>query len=91
VETLRRFNVAPHVTQRSRGSAIAKRTTRHFGYAISQRARKRIEEVFGWLKTIGTLHKLRHRGKERVDWIFTFSMAAYNMVRMRNIELQETG
>jgi len=91
VETLRRFNVTPHVTQKSRGSAIDKRTTRHVGYAISLRARKRIEEVFGWLKTIGTLQKLRHRGKERVDWIFTFATAAYNMVRMRNIELQETG
>jgi hypothetical protein len=79
------------VTQKSRGSAIDKRTTRHVGYAISLRARKRIEEVFGWLKTIGTLQKLRHRGKERVDWIFTFATAAYNMVRMRNIELQETG
>jgi len=91
VETLRRFNVTPHVTQKSRGSAIDKRTTRHVGYAISLRARKRIEEVFGWLKTIGTLQKLRHRGKERVDWIFIFATAAYNMVRIRNIELQETG
>jgi transposase len=91
VETLRQFNITPHVAQKSRGSAIDRRTTRHVGYGISQRVRKRIEEVFGWLKTIGTLQKLRHRGKERVDWIFTFATAAYNMVRMRNIELQETG
>lgn len=91
VETLRQHNITPHVTQKSRGSAIDRRTTRHVGYAISQRARKRIEEVFGWLKIIGTLQKLRHRGKERVEWIFTFATAAYNMVRMRNIELQETG
>jgi len=91
VETLRQHNITPHVAQKSRGSALDRRTTRHVGYAISQRARKRIEEVFGWLKMIGTLQKLRHRGKERVAWIFTFATAAYNMVRMRNIELQETG
>lgn len=91
VETLRQHNITPHVAQKSRGSAIDKRTSRHVGYAISQRARKRIEEVFGWLKIVGTLKKLRHRGKERVDWIFTFATAAYNMVRMRNIELQGAG
>jgi IS5 family transposase len=90
VETLRQHNVTPHIAQKSRGSAIDKRTSRHVGYAISQRARKRIEEVFGWLKMVGTLKKLRHRGKERVDWIFTFAAAAYNMVRMRNIELRGT-
>ena len=60
-------------------------------YSLSQRARKRVEEIFGWLKTVGTLHKLKHRGRERVGWIFTLATATYNMVRMRNIELQGAG
>ena len=67
------------------GSAIDGRTTRHAGYAISQRKRKRIEECFGWLKTIALLRKVRHRGVCKVDWIFTFACAAYNLVRMRNL------
>lgn len=91
VETLRQHNITSEVTQKFRDSAIERRTTRHFGYAISQRARKRIEEAFGWLKIFGTLQKLRHQGKERVEWIFTFATTVYNMVRMRNIEQQETG
>jgi Transposase DDE domain len=62
-----------------------RRTTRHTGYAISQKKRKRIEECFGWLKTIALLHKVRHRGTLKVDWIFTFACAAYNLVRMRNL------
>src|SRR5258707_15373404 len=64
---------------------IDARTTRHAGYAISQRKRKRIEECFGWLKTIALMRKLRHRGVCRVDWIFTLACAAYNLVRMRNL------
>lgn len=82
------MNVTPHVAQndkRSGGSAIDARTTRHAGYAVSQRRRKRIEEVFGWMKTIGVLRKTRHRGLERVQWLFTFTAAAYNLVRMRNL------
>jgi hypothetical protein len=67
------------------GSAIDGRTTRYPGYTVSQRKRKRIEECFGWLKTIALMRKVRHRGVCRVDWIFTFVCAAYNLVRMRNL------
>jgi len=80
--------VTPHVSQNHAqpgGSAIDARTTRHAGYKISQRKRKRIEECFGWLKTIALLRKVRHRGVCKVDWIFTFACAAYNSVRMRNL------
>jgi transposase len=88
VAQLREMVVTPHVAQNdtNRRSAIDGRTTRHAGYAISQRKRKRIEEIFGWLKTVGGLRKLRHRGHERVDWMFTFTVAVYNLVRMRNLE-----
>src|SRR6202011_22912 len=69
----------------ARGSAIDGRTTHHPGYHRSQKKRKRIEECFGWLKTIALLRKVRHRGVCKVDWIFTFACAAYNLVRMRNL------
>jgi transposase len=88
VAQLRERNVTPHVAQnvnRNGGSAIDGRTTRHSGYALSQRKRKRIEEVFGWLKTVGALRKTRHRGVFKVGWVFTFAAAAYNLVRMRNL------
>jgi transposase len=88
VAVCRSMKVTPHVAQnhkRSGGSAIDGRTTRHPGYALSQRKRKRIEECFGWLKTIALMRKLRHRGVCTVDWIFTFACAAYNLVRMRNL------
>ena len=88
VKQVREFNVTPHVAQnihRRKKSAIDKRTTRHAGYAVSQQRRKRIEEIFGWLKTVGLLRKLRHRGIEKVRWIFKFSVAAYNLVRIRNL------
>ena len=88
VAETRAMNVTPHVAQndgRPGGSAIDGRTTRHAGYKISQRKRKRIEEVFGWLKTIAGLRKTRHRGIFRVGWVFTFAAAAYNLVRMRNL------
>jgi transposase len=88
VRACRDLQVSPHVAQnvgRRGGSAIDARTTRHAGYAISQKKRKRIEECFGWLKTIALLRKLRHRGTWKVDWIFTFACAAYNLVRMRNL------
>ena len=64
-----------------RNSAIDGRTTRHAGYAISQRKRKRVEEIFGWLKTVGGMRKLRHRGLHIVRWMFTFAAAAYNLGR----------
>jgi len=81
-------DVTPHVACTSdvrRRSAIDGRTTRHPGYAVSQRKRKRVEEIFGWLKTVGVLRKTRHRGRARVDWIFTFAAAAFNLVRIRNL------
>ena len=71
--------------RRSSGSAIDDRTTRHAGYAISQQKRKLIEQVFGWMKTVGGLRKLRHRGGELVDWIVTFAAAAYNLIRLRTL------
>ena len=67
------------------GSAIDRRTTRHWGYNVSQKKRKRIEECFGWLKTIALLRKVRHRGVYKVHWIFTLACAAYNLVRIRNL------
>jgi len=88
VKECRHMGVTPHVAQnhaRPGGSAIDGHTTRHPGYAISQRKRKRIEECFGWLKTIALLRKLRHRGVCKVHWIFTLACAAYNLVRMRNL------
>jgi transposase len=89
VSQLRELNTTPHVAQnvnRSGGSAIDERTTRHAGYAISQRKRKRVEEVFGWMKTIALQRKTRFRGTERVGWMFTLAAAAYNLVRMRNLQ-----
>jgi hypothetical protein len=86
VRECRNMYVTPHVAQnlaRPGGSAIDGRTTQHPGYRISQKKRKRIEECFGWLKTIALLRKVRHRGTLKVDWIFTFACAAYNLVRMR--------
>jgi len=81
VEELRTLNVRPHVAQKRR-SAIDGRTTRHAGYATSQRIRKRIEEAFGWIKTIAGLRKTRFVGRARTDWAFTFAAAAYNLVRL---------
>lgn len=84
VDALRDINVTPHVAQNvvNRRSAIDGRTTRHPGYGVSQRIRKRIEEVFGWAKTTGGLRKTRHRGKDRVGWMFTLTATAYNLVRL---------
>lgn len=90
----RHMKVTPHVAQnvkRSGGSAIDERTTRHDGYAVSQRKRKRVEECFGWLKTIALVRKVRHRGIAKVGWIFTFAAAAYNLVRMRNLLARPVG
>lgn len=85
VEDLRQMGVTPHVAEKKKHSAVDGRTTRHPGYAISQRKRKLVEEPFGWMKTVGLLHKLRHRGLPMVDWVFTFTSAAYNLVRIRNL------
>jgi len=89
VAGLRAAKVTPHVAQNNkrRKSAIDERTTRHPGYEVSQRKRKRVEEIFGWLKTVGLLRKTRHRGLELVGWIFKFATAAYNLVRIRNLAL----
>jgi IS5 family transposase len=85
VTPTRQLGITPHVAQKDAGSRIDGRTTRHPGYAISQRKRKLIEQVFGWMKTIGGLRKLRHRGGELVDWIVTFTAAAYNLIRLRTL------
>ena len=85
VEGARAAGVTPHVAAKTKGGAIDGRTTRHAGYAVSQRKRKAIEEVFGWLKTVAGLRKLRHRGTALVDWLLTFACAAYNLVRLRRL------
>ena len=84
VNELRSMNVTPHVAQNTSGrsSAIDGRTTRHGGYAVSQRIRKRIEEAFGWIKTVAGQEKTSFRGRDRVAWAFTFAAAAYNLVRL---------
>ena len=84
VNELRSMNVTPHIAQNTSGrsSTIDGRTTRHAGYAVSQRIRKRIEEAFGWIKTIAGQEKSRFRGRDRVGWAFTFAAAAYNLVRL---------
>ena len=93
VANLRAMHATPHLAQYTetahRGSAIDGRTTRHAGYVLSQRKRKIVEQSFGWMKTIGGLRKLRHRGGPLVTWIFTFAAAVYNIVRLRRL-LQAT-
>jgi transposase len=88
----RHMNVTPHVAQNNKGrrSAIDGRTTRHPGYEVSQQKRKRVEEIFGWMKTVGGMRKLRHRGLELVGWMFTLTAAAYNLVRIRNLSTSVT-
>ncbi len=92
VHLLREMGVTPHVAQypetAHRGSAIDARTTRHPGYAVSQQKRKLVEQCFGWMKTIGLLRKLRHRGGARVNWTFIFTAATFNLVRMRTLLAQ---
>jgi IS5 family transposase len=89
VEDLREIRVTPHVAQKRKGSSLDGRTVRHEGYQISQRFRKRVEEVFGWMKTVGCYRKTRFRGVERVALGFTLAATAYNLVRMRNLALQQ--
>jgi IS5 family transposase len=92
VHGARALGVTPHVAQfpdtPHRGSAIDGRTTRHRGYDMSQRKRKLVEQAFGWMKTVGLLRKLRHRGGPLVHWIFTFAAATYNLVRLRTLLAQ---
>jgi transposase len=92
VASLRGLQVTPHVAQHTanRSSAIDGRTTSHPGYVVSQQKRKLVEEIFGWLKTTGLLRKTRHRGAERVGWMFVFGVAAYNLIRIRNLAAQPT-
>ena len=87
VEELRTLNVRPHVARNTSGrrSAIDRRTTRHPGYAKSQRIRKRIEEGFGYIKTVAVLRKTRHRGTARVGFMFTLAATAYNLVRISKL------
>jgi hypothetical protein len=90
VASLRAIGVTAHVAQNEhahRSSAIDACTTQHQGYAVSQRKRKRVEEIFGWIETVAGLRKTKHRGRKRVDWMFTFAAAAYNLVRLRNLTL----
>jgi transposase len=94
VAECRHMNVTPHVSQnvkRNGGSAIDGRTTRHAGYEVSQRKRKRIEECFGWLKDIALMRKVKHRGLKKVAWVFTFAAAVYNLVRMKNLMANSVG
>ena len=93
VKETRNMNATPQVAQNNKGrkSAIDGRTTRHPGYAISQQKRKRVEEIFGWMKTVGGMRKLRHRGLQLVGWMFTFAAAAYNLVRIRNLATANAG
>ena len=90
VNELRSMKVTAHVAQNTSGrsSAIDRRTTRHSGYGVSQRIRKRIEEAFGWIKTIAGQEKSRFRGRDRVGWAFTFAAAAYNLVRLPKLIVQ---
>jgi hypothetical protein len=88
VAGLRAQRATPHVAQHEtarRSSVIDRRTTRHPGYGVIQRKRKHIKEIFGWLKTVGLMRQTRHRGLDRVDWMFTFATAVYNLVRIRNL------
>ena len=81
------MNITPHMAQNdtNRRSAVDERTTRHAGYEVSQRKRKRAEQSFGWMKMVGMLRKVKLRGIDKVGWLFTFTGAAYNLCRLRNL------
>jgi transposase len=87
VRELRGMNITPHVAQNTtnRRSAVDERTTRHAGYEVSQQKRKRVEQSFGWMKMVGMLRKVKLRGIDKVGWLFTFTGAAYNLCRLRNL------
>jgi len=84
ITDMRAQDVTPHVAQK-RHSAIDDRTTRHPGYRLSQIIRKTVEHPFGWLKAAAGLRQVKVRGRDRVDWAFTFRVAAFNLIRMQNI------
>jgi len=89
VAQLREINITPHVTQHQRRrSCIDGRTTRHPGYTISLQKRKRIEQIFGWIKNVALFRKVRHRGRALLQWLFTLALSAYNLVRMRSLAIQ---
>jgi hypothetical protein len=85
VEPLRDEGVTPHVAARVKGSALDGRTTRQKGYAISQRCRKKVEEIFGWMKTVGGFRRTRYRGRDRTGLCAYLVAAAYNLVRMSKL------
>lgn len=85
VSKCRELGITPHVASKARYSRIDGRTTRHQGYEISQRKRKRVEEPFGWMKTFGLLRKLRHRGRDNVSWLFRLTATAYNITRLKGM------
>ena len=85
VAPCREMAITPHVAARRKGSRIDARTSRHDGYAISQLKRKQVEQPFGWMKTYGLLRKLRHRGRENVEWLFRFTATAYNITRLQGL------
>ena len=85
VQDLRDRNVTPHVARKRKGSAIDGRTTHHAGYAMSIHVRRRIESIFGWMKTIGGMRKTRFRGLERVGLHFSLVATAYNLVRIARL------
>ena len=87
-DDLRDLKCTPHIAQKKNGKSVDGRTTRHEGYEISQRKRKRVEEIFGWAKTVGLIRKVKMRGLEKIDWIFTMCLAVFNLVRMRNLEME---
>jgi transposase len=93
VDVSRELGVTPHVTQnvkRRGGSAIDARTTRHEGYAISQACRPRIEPAFGWLKTIAWIRKVKLRGLPKIEWLFVFASAAFNLLRLPKLKTRAT-
>ena len=85
VQRARALGITPHVAEKARYNAIDQRTTTWEGYAVSLRRRKIVEEAFGWMKTVGGLRKLRHRGLAKVRAIFTFTCACFNLVRLRRL------
>lgn len=76
------LQATPHVAQKSRGKAIHRQTTRHEDYQVSQRVRKCLEEIFGWIKTPENLRKMIHRDLKKVEWMPSLATTAYNLVRM---------
>ena len=90
VETLRRLGVRPHIAAKVARSALDRRTTRHGTYRMSQRKRKLIEQIFGWVKTTALLRRTRHRGIDRVGWVFEFTLAAYNLLHFVNLVRLQT-